>query len=182
MTNPATRAAKLHKGSTVLINGASGGVGTFAIQIAHAQGATVTAVCSTRNAGLARDLGADHVIDYTREQLTGRYDAILDLAGSHSLAVMRRHLTPTGIYLASTGNGGAVLGPAPRLLGVTLGGSRMKILSARRNVDDLTTLAGMVERGEIKPVIERTFPMADAAAALWHLHREHARGKIVLSL
>jgi NADPH:quinone reductase-like Zn-dependent oxidoreductase len=176
----ALRRGRVGRGS-VLINGASGGVGTFAVQIARARGATVTAVCSTRNADLARHLGAGHVIDYTREELTGRYDAVIDLAGSQSLAAMRRLLTPGGVYVAATGNGGPILGPMPRLLGVAVGGSRMKILSARRNTDDLTTLAGMVERGEIKPVIERTYPLAEARTALWHLKREHARGKIVLS-
>ncbi|GAA3338248.1 NAD(P)-dependent alcohol dehydrogenase [Amorphoplanes nipponensis] len=177
----AARKAELEPGRTVLINGASGGVGTFAVQIARALGAAVTAVCSTRNAELARELGARDVIDYTRAPITGRYDAIIDLAGSRPLGEMRRRLTPRGIYVASTGNGGRILGPAPRLLGVALGGSRLRVLTARRDVGDLTTLAAMVERGEVTPVIEATYPMAEAAAALERLRREHARGKIVLS-
>ncbi|MFI7542741.1 NAD(P)-dependent alcohol dehydrogenase [Actinoplanes sp. NPDC049599] len=175
------RLAGLGPDRTVLINGASGGVGTFAVQIARTLGATVTAVCSTRNAGLARELGAREVIDYTRDDLTGRYDAVIDLAGSRPLAEMRRLLTPRGVYVASTGTGGPLLGPAPRLLGVVLGGSRLRVLTSRRDVDDLTLLAGMVERGEVTPVVERTYPMAEAAAALWRLRDEHARGKIVLS-
>jgi NADPH:quinone reductase-like Zn-dependent oxidoreductase len=171
-------------GRTVLINGASGGVGTFAVQIARALGATVTGVCRTRNADLVRELGAERVIDYTREDLaatTARFDAIIDLAGSHSLAAMRRLLTPRGVYIASSGNGGPLLGPLPRLLGVLLGGPRLRGLAAKRDVGDLALLAGMVERGEVSPAVERTYPLSEAKAALWHLEREHARGKIVLS-
>jgi len=176
--------AEAGAGRTVLINGASGGVGTFTVQIARALGATVTAVCSTRNADLVRELGAERVIDYTREDLaatTDRFDAIIDLAGSHRLAAMRRLLAPRGVYVASTGNGGSLLGPLPRLLGVALGGPRLRVLTAKRNLDDLAQLAGMVERGEVSPAIERTYPFAEAQAALWQLEREHARGKIVLS-
>ena len=180
----AARLARLGPGRSVLINGASGGVGTFAVQIARSLGATVTGVCSTRNAGLAGELGAERVIDYTREDLTAipdRFDAIIDLAGSHGLRAMRRLLTPRGVYVASTGNGGPLLGPLPRLLGVVLGGSRLRVLATKRDVDDLALLAGMVEQGEVTPVIERTYPLAEGAAALWHLEREHARGKIVLT-
>jgi NADPH:quinone reductase-like Zn-dependent oxidoreductase len=171
-------------GRTVLINGASGGVGTFAVQIARTLGATVTGVCRTRNVDLVRELGAERVIDYTREDLaatTARFDAIIDLAGSHSLAAMRRLLTPRGVYIASSGNGGPLLGPLPRLLGVLLGGPRLRGLAAKRDVGDLALLAGMVERGEVSPAVERTYPLSEAKAALWHLEREHARGKIVLS-
>jgi NADPH:quinone reductase-like Zn-dependent oxidoreductase len=181
----AARKAELGPGRSVLINGASGGVGTFAVQIARTFGATVTGVCSTRNADLVRKLGADRVIDYTRENLTAtteRFDAVIDLAGSHGLAAMRRLLTPRGVYVASTGNGGPLLGPVPRLLGVAVGGRRLRILSTRRDVDDLDRLATMVEQGAVEPVIERTYPLAEAADALWRLEREHARGKIVLSL
>jgi len=177
--------ARTGTGRTVLINGASGGVGTFAVQIARTLGATVTGVCSTRNADLVRKLGAERIIDYTREDLTataGRFDAIIDLAGSHSLGAMRRLLTPRGVYIASTGNGGPLLGPMPRLLGVVLGGPRLRVLATKRDVDDLALLAGLVERGEVNPVIDRTYPLREAADALWHLEREHARGKIVLSL
>jgi NADPH:quinone reductase-like Zn-dependent oxidoreductase len=180
----ASRLAELGPDRTVLINGASGGVGTFAVQLARTLGATVTGVCRTRNAELVRRLGAERVIDYTREDLTAtpdRFDAIIDLAGSHGVAAMRRLLTPRGIYVASTGNGGTLLGPIPRLLRVVAGGPRLRVLTAKRNVDDLALLAGMVERGEIAPVIERTYPPAEGAAALWQLEREHARGKIVLS-
>jgi NADPH:quinone reductase-like Zn-dependent oxidoreductase len=177
----ALRLAKAGPGSTVLVNGASGGVGTFTVQLARSLKATVTAVCSTRNLGPARSHGATHVIDYSRERITGRFDAVIDLAGNHRLAAMRRLLTPAGIYVASSGNGGPLLGPVPRLLGVAVGGPRLRVLTARRNVDDLAQLAGLVERGEITPAVERTYPLAEAAAALWHLEREHARGKIVLS-
>lgn len=180
----AARLAGLGPGRTVLINGASGGVGTFAVQIARTLGAVVTGVCGTRNVELVRGLGAARVIDYRRADLTAvpeRFDAIIDLAGSHRLARMRRLLAPKGVYVASTGNGGPLLGPLPRLLGVVLGGPRLRVLATKRDVGDLALLAGMVERGEVTPVIERTYPLAEAGTALWHLEREHARGKIVLS-
>ncbi len=175
-------------GKTVLVNGASGGVGTFAVQLARSFGATVTGVCGTRNTDLVRGLGAERVIDYTREDVTAtaeRFDAVIDLAGSHPLARMRRLLTPDGVYVAATGNGGPVLGPMPRLLTLVVTapfvGPRLRTLAAKRSVEDLDLLAGLVERGEITPVIERTYPLPEAAGALWHLEREHARGKIVLS-
>jgi NADPH:quinone reductase-like Zn-dependent oxidoreductase len=185
----ALRLARTGPGKTVLVNGASGGVGTFAVQLARNLGATVTGVCSTRNAELVQRLGAARVIDYTRTDLTAgtdRFDVIVDLAGSHRLAAMRRLLTPDGVYVASTGNGGPLLGPVPRLLALAVTapfvGPGLRVLTSKRDVDDLALLAGMVERGELTPAIERTYPLHEAADALWHLEREHARGKIVLSL
>ena len=110
---------------------------------------------------------------------------IVDLAGSHRLAAMRRLLTPDGVDVASTGNGGPLLGPVPRLLAVAVTapfvGPGLRVLTSKRDVDDLALLAGLVERGELTPAIERTYPLHEAADALWHLEREHARGKIVLS-
>jgi NADPH:quinone reductase-like Zn-dependent oxidoreductase len=185
----ALRLARTGPEKTVLVNGASGGVGTFAVQLARNLGATVTGVCSTRNAELVQRLGAARVIDYTRTDLTAgtdRFDVIVDLAGSHRLAAMRRLLTPDGVYVASTGNGGPLLGPVPRLLALAVTapfvGPGLRVLTSKRDVDDLALLAGMVERGELTPAIERTYPLHEAADALWHLEREHARGKIVLSL
>ena len=174
-------------GQSVLINGASGGVGTFAVQLAKDLGATVTGVCSTRNAELIRSLGADHVIDYTTEDFTrggARYDVILDLAGNHPLAAVRRVLTPKGIYLASTGNGGDALGPMPRVMGTLVTSpfvsQRLRNLVATTKPADLTHLATLVAAGRITPSIEATYPLAETAKAIDLLETAHARGKVVL--
>ena len=184
----ALRLAGAGPGTTVLVNGASGGVGTFTVQVARTLGAKVTGVCSTRNVDLVRELGAAQVVDCTREDVTAlpdRFDVVIDLAGRHSLTAMRRLLTRDGVYVSSSGHGGPVLGPMPRLLRLAatrpFTSHRLRILAAARDVGDLARLAGLVERGEVTPVIERTYPMAEAATALWHLEREHARGKIVFS-
>jgi NADPH:quinone reductase-like Zn-dependent oxidoreductase len=174
-------------GRNVLVNGASGGVGTFAVQLAKDLGATVTGVCSARNAELVRGLGADHVIDYTTEDFTrgsARYDVILDLAGSHPVAAVRRALAPRGIYLASTGNGGAVLGPMPRVLSTLVTspfvGPRLRNLIASTEPADLAHLATLVAAGRITPSIEATYPLAETAKAIDLLEKAHARGKVVL--
>ncbi|MFG2041814.1 NAD(P)-dependent alcohol dehydrogenase [Dactylosporangium sp. NPDC048998] len=176
-------------GRSVLINGASGGVGTFAVQLAKVYGAHVTGVCSTRNAEHVRALGADRIVDYTREDLTrgtGRFDVIVDLAGSHPLGEMRRLLTPDGVYVASSGTGGPLLGPLPRLLAIVvtapLRGGRLRTLTARPNAADLATLAGLVAAGRLTPVVERTRPLSETADALRVLETEHARGKTVLTV
>lgn len=176
-------------GRSVLVNGASGGVGTFTVQLARVLGARVTGVCSGRNAELVRSLGAHEVVDYTREDVTrgpGRYDVIVDLAGSHPLRAMRRLLTAGGVYVCSTGAGGPLLGPVPRLLAATLtsplGRGRLRPMAARRDVAVLEHLAGLVAAGEVRPAIERIRPLAEAAEAFRALDREHARGKIVLTM
>ncbi|MDP9869595.1 MULTISPECIES: NAD(P)-dependent alcohol dehydrogenase [Streptosporangium] len=176
-------------GRTVLVNGASGGVGTFAVQLAKTLGAEVTGVCSTRNADLARSIGAHHVIDYTREDLTrgaGRFDVIVDLVGNHQLSGFRRVLAPKGVYVSSSGAGGALLGPLPRLLAAAVTtpflSQKLRGLVARRSAEDLTLLAGLVAEGKITPVIERTFPLSETADAIRFLEAEHARGKIVLTV
>ena len=173
----------------MLINGATGGVGTFAVQLAKVLGADVTGVCSTRNADLVRSIGADQVIDYTREDFTRgphRFDVIIDLAGNHPLSKLRSALAPKGIYISSTDAGGAVFGPLPRLLAVAVTSpfvsQRLRPLAAKRNLDDLNHLAELVATGKLAPVIERTYPLNETADAIRHLEVEHARGKIVLTV
>ncbi len=185
----AMRLGEVETGKSVVVNGASGGVGTFAVQLAKTFGAEVTAVCSTRNVDLARSIGADHVIDYTREDFTdgaGKYDVIIDLAGNHTLTEFRRALKRRGVYVASSGAGGVVLGPLPRLFAVLATSpfvsQRMRALAATLKVDDLTTLADLVATGKITPVIERTYPLSETADAIRFLEAEHARGKVVLTL
>lgn len=183
------RAAEAGPGTSVLVNGASGGVGTFAVQLAKALGAEVTAVCSPRNAEQARALGADHVIDYTREDFTtgkARYDAIVDLVGNHSLAAFRRRLTPTGVFVSSTDGGGPVIGPLARILGMAVISPfvrhRLRNPIDKSSVEDLTHLAELVAAGTITPAIEATYPLAETAAAVRRIETEHARGKIVLTV
>ncbi|MET8339842.1 NAD(P)-dependent alcohol dehydrogenase [Streptosporangium canum] len=184
----ALRLGEAGPGRTVLVNGASGGVGTFTVQLAKTLGAEATGVCSTRNMDLVRSIGAHHVIDYTREDVTrgaGRFDVVIDLAGNHRLSEFRRVLAPKGVYVSSSGAGGAVLGPLPRLIAATVTSpflsQRLRGLAARRSAEDLTLLAGLVATGKITPVIERTYPLSETADAIRLLETEHARGKIVLT-
>ncbi|MCL7427731.1 NAD(P)-dependent alcohol dehydrogenase [Streptomyces sp. YS415] len=182
----------MREGQTLLVNGASGGVGTFAVQLGKAYGAEVTAVCSERNADMARSLGADHVIDYAREDFTRanrRYDVVLDLVGNHSLRAFRRALTPTGTLVLSGGGvyeGGSVLGPMglflKRRLAAPFTRQRLVELPARRSRENLATLKELAEAGRIAPVIERTYPLSEAAEAIRHLEVEHARAKIVVTV
>ncbi|KOX22090.1 NAD(P)-dependent alcohol dehydrogenase [Nocardiopsis sp. NRRL B-16309] len=182
--------AGVRPGHRVLVNGASGGVGTFAVQIAKALGAHVTGVCSAANAELVTSIGADEVIDYTREDFTRGaepYDVVFDLVGSHTPAAYRRVLRRDGVYVSATGMpGGPVLGPLPYLLRVMLaslrGGPRMKPFAAKRNADDLAALATMIESGQVRPVIDRSYGLADAAQALARQGRGHARGKTVVTV
>lgn len=177
-------AGKLRPGQHVLINGASGGVGTFAVQIVKAYGAQVTGVCSTRNMEMVRALGADHVIDYTREDFTTRgrqYDLILDNVGNHSFTALRRALTPQGLLVPNSGYGGMryvfkALLLAPFLREV----SRMVV--AATNAKDLTVLKALIEAGQVTPVVQRTYPLPQAPEAFRFLESEHARGKVVVAL
>lgn len=185
----ALRLGQVEPGRTVLVNGASGGVGTFAVQLARTLGAEVTGVCSTRNAELVRSIGAHHVIDYTREDVTrgaGRFDAIVDLAGNHRLSAFRGILAPKGVYVSASGVGGAVLGPLPRLFAIAVTSpfvsQRLRGLTAKRSVDDLTFLAGLVASGKLTPVIQRTYPLSETADAIRFIEAEHARGKVVLTV
>jgi NADPH:quinone reductase-like Zn-dependent oxidoreductase len=174
----------------VLINGASGGVGTFAVQIAKALGAEVTAVCSTGNVEQARALGADRVIDYTQDDFTKlglRHDLMLDIAGSRSFLACRRVLTPEATVVLI---GGRLtyrgLGPLPHLAGTILK-SRFRsqtvtFFVAKVNTDDLAFLGELLESGQVKPVIERTYELGEASEALAYLGERHAKGKVVLTV
>ena len=175
-------------GQKVLVNGASGGIGTFAVQIAKALGAEVTGVCSTRNVDLVRSIGADHVIDYTQEDFTqegGRYDFILDNVANHSLSDLRRALTPTGTLVPNGGGfdnhwfagGGRVIGAHVliRFVGHTL---RPFLVSPK--LEDLVALKELIEAGKVTPVIDRTYPLSEASQAIGHVGGGHARGKVAV--
>jgi NADPH:quinone reductase-like Zn-dependent oxidoreductase len=183
----------IRPGQKVLVNGASGGVGTFAMQIAKALGAEVTAVCSSRNLEQARSLGADHVIDYTKEDFTKgdqRYDVIFDNVGNHSIAERRRVLTPNGVcVLAGMGSAGKHEGQWPRLLGNLKAffvspfiSQKFKFYIASTLKADLTVLRDLMAEGKLTPVIERQYPMSETTEALRYLEEGHARGKIVISI
>jgi NADPH:quinone reductase-like Zn-dependent oxidoreductase len=184
---------KIRAGQKVLINGASGGVGTFAVQIAKSFGTEVTGVCSTRNVDLVRSIGADHVIDYTKEDFTKtdqRYDLIYDLVGNHSFSERRRILNPNGIcVMAGIGGAGWHGGFATRLFGELNAyvGSRFvsqKFIAyiAQFNKKDMLVLADLMQSGKVTPVIDRTYKLNETADALRYLEQGHARGKVVISL
>jgi NADPH:quinone reductase-like Zn-dependent oxidoreductase len=169
----------------VLIQGASGGVGTFAVQIAKAFGAEVTAVCSTRNLEQARSLGADHVIDYTKEDFTQngqQYDLILAANGFHPLSAYKRALAPGGIYVMAGGKPAQIF--QAMLLGplMSSGGKKMGGVSATMKNQDLMSIKELLEAGKIMPVIDRCYPLSEAAEALRYLGEGHARGKVVISV
>ncbi|MGE0813603.1 MAG: NAD(P)-dependent alcohol dehydrogenase [Vicinamibacterales bacterium] len=175
----------------VLINGASGGVGTFAVQIAKAFGAEVTGVSSTKNLDLVRSLGADHVVDYTREDFTAgplRYDVILDAVGNRSASELRRALTPDGICVLVGGGGpdDGLLGPIPSVLWATaysrfVSQSFVPILS-ELNARDLEVLRDLMQRRAVTPVVDRTYSLAETADAMRYLEAGHARGKVVVTV
>ena len=179
-------------GRQVLINGASGGVGTFAVQLAKAFGASVTGVCSTRNVELVRSLGADHVVDYTRDDFargTRRYDVVFDLVGNRSLADCRRALTPQGMVILSGGGvfeGGSLFGPIGLILkGVLqarLARRRILVLSTAPTQENLATLRELAEAGKITAVIDRRYPLSETAEALRYVEGEHARAKVVITV
>lgn len=179
--------AQVRPGDRVLINGASGGVGTFAVQIAKALGAEVTGVCSTRNGDLVRSLGADHVVDYTREDFTSsgeRYDVIFDSIGNHSLTRLRGTLTSTGTLVLSSGTGGRMLGPMGRILHALLlspfvSQNLRAVAKTKATLDDVTAL---IESGQVQPAIDRTYPLSETGAALSYFADQHARAKIVISV
>ena len=177
---------KLQPGQKVLIQGASGGVGAFAVQIAKALGAEVTAVCSTRNIELVRSLGADHVIDYTKEDFTKngkQYDLILAVNGYHPINDYKRSLTPKGIYVMA---GGATKQMFEALLRSSFisekNGRKLGVLTALPKQEDLVYLKGLTEAGKLKPVIDKRFPLNEAAQALRYLGEGHARGKVILTV
>jgi len=184
------RHGKVGPGQKVLINGASGGIGTFAVQIAKALGAHVTGVASTRNQELLRSIGADEVIDYTKDDFTAngqQYDFILDNVSNHSLSDLRRALTPTGMLVPNGGNfanrwfagGGRVMRAVilSQFVGQTL-----KTFIQSTNVEDLEALKELIETGKVSPVIDRTYALHDAAEALSHVGEGHARGKVAITV
>jgi NADPH:quinone reductase-like Zn-dependent oxidoreductase len=177
---------QIQPGLRVLINGASGGVGTFAVQIAKSFGAEVTAVCSTRNVDTVRSIGADHVIDYTREDFTQngqQYDLILAANGDRSISDYRRALAPTGTYVMSGGSMSQLT--QAMLIGPwysKTGGQKMGNILAKPNNKDLTFIKELVEAAKVKPVIDRRYPLSDVPAALRYLEEGHARGKVVITV
>jgi NADPH:quinone reductase-like Zn-dependent oxidoreductase len=178
---------KVRPGQKVLINGASGGVGTFAVQIVKALGAEVTGVCSTRNVELVRSIGADHVIDYTREDFTKggpRYDLILDNVGNHSMSAARRALTPNGTLLSNGGgHAGGKLARTIRTAIVSMFVRQQGRPSVKtQNRADLVALAELVGAGEVTPVIDRTYPLNATVEAIGRVATGHARGTVVISL
>jgi NADPH:quinone reductase-like Zn-dependent oxidoreductase len=175
----------LRAGERVLINGASGGVGTLAVQIAKALGAHVTAVCSTRNLEQARDLGADRVLDYTRQDYTRepeRYDLVVDVAGGHSWRAIRRVLEPDGrlVIVGAHGSRGQLRHIAAVWLSSRFSKHTVKFFVAKFNKADLQTLADLLSSGELRPAIDRTYDLTEASEALRTFGEGHVRGKLVL--
>jgi NADPH:quinone reductase-like Zn-dependent oxidoreductase len=183
---------KVQPGQKVLINGASGGVGTFAVQIAKSLGADVTGVCSTRNVDLVRSLGADRVIDYTKEDFTksaDRYDVILDNVANHSLSECRRVLNPKGKYVMVGGGGaneqgfiGVLARPLKAMVLSPFISQQMGMMMADANQKDLTVLGDLMQSGKMKPVIDRTYKLSEVPAAIAYLEEGHARGKVIITV
>ena len=185
-------AGQLRPGQNVLVNGASGGVGTFAVQIARALGATVTGICSPPDTELVRSLGAAEVIDYTTQDFTRqeqRYDLLLDIAGSRRVRASRRMLTPNGTFVAVGGPAGRWLQPAGRMFAalalaplvpqhIVMTGT----VRCAQEKDNLLTLTGLIEDGSITPVIDRSYPFGDLPAAIRYHEQGHARGKVVITV
>ena len=179
---------RVEPGQKVLVIGASGGVGIYAVQIARACGANVTGVCSAAKTEMVRSIGADHVLDYTREDFADgerRYDVILDIGGSSSFSRLRRALTPTGTLVLVGGEGGGRwLGIVSRLLRARLlspfVGQNLRTFLSSENHEDMIFLAELVESGKLDPVIDRTYPLAEVPEAIRHLEDGHARGKLAI--
>jgi NADPH:quinone reductase-like Zn-dependent oxidoreductase len=180
----------LRPGQRVLINGASGGVGTFAVQIAAAMGAEVAGVCSTRNVAMVRALGAGRVFDYTREDFTRaseRYDLIVDTVGNHPLSALRRALTPGGrAVLVGGPNDGKWIGPLSIAIKATayspFVSQAFRFFIAEMNQKDLDVLRGLMQEGKVTPVIDRRYPLAELPAAIRYLEEGHARGKVIIDV
>lgn len=182
--------AHVSAGQKVLVIGASGGVGSFAVQIAKAFGAEVTGVCSTSKVDLVRDLGADHVVDYQLDDFADgvrRYDVIIDNGGNGRLSHLRRALTAEGrLVIVGGETGGRWIGGFDRQLRALmlspLVSQKLGMLGATENSEDLSVLRDLFESGEVTPAIDRTYPLSDSAAAIQYLHEGHARGKVVITL
>ena len=181
---------QVQPGQKVLINGASGGVGTFAVQVAKAFGADVTAVCSSRNVEQARALGADRVVDYTKEDFTNlgiRHDLMVDIAGSRSFLACRRALEPDARFVLV---GGKMtyrgLGPLPHVAGTILKSrfrsQKMKFFVAKITTEHLSLMRELIEAGKVRPVIERSYRLSEASDAVAYLGQGHARGKLVITV
>jgi NADPH:quinone reductase-like Zn-dependent oxidoreductase len=183
---------KVQPGQKVLINGASGGVGTFAVQIAKSFGADVTGVCSTRNVDLVRSLGADRVIDYTKEDFTksaDRYDVILDNVANHSLSECRRVLNPKGKYVMVGGGGaneqgfiGVLARPLKAMVMSPFISQQMGMMMADPSQKNLTVLGDLMQSGKMKAVIDRTYKLSEVPAAIAYLEEGHARGKVIITV
>jgi NADPH:quinone reductase-like Zn-dependent oxidoreductase len=180
---------QVQPGQQVLINGASGGVGTFAVQIAKALGAEVTGVCSARNVELVQSLGADHVIDYAQQDFTRagkQYDVIFDAVGNRSLRSLRRILRPTGTLLIVGAPKGRWIGPlGPMLKALVMSRfvrQRLVPFIAQHKKEDLLALKDLIEAGKVKPVIDRTYPLSEVPEAIGYLEAGHARGKVVITV
>ncbi|MEX1071601.1 MAG: NAD(P)-dependent alcohol dehydrogenase [Anaerolineales bacterium] len=181
---------KLQPGQKVLINGASGGVGTFAVQIAKAFGAEVTAVCSTENVEMVRSLGADHVIDYKKEDFTRsgqRYDLFFDIAGSRSWGECKRILKPNAIFvLVGAQKGFPVIGPLGHIIGILIGSrfSSQKVVFFMANIirADLEVMKDLIEAGKLTPIVDRSYPLSETDGAMHYLGTGHAKAKIAISV
>ena len=182
---------RLQPAQHVLVIGAAGGVGSFAVQIAKALGADVTGVCATTHVDFVRALGADTVVDYMREEPSGRYDLVLQVAGDASVAQLRRLLTAQGtLVVVGTGTGRdgktSVLGPLTRMLIARIAprkkGQRVATFIAKVRTPDLEALAALAEDGQVRPAVERTYPVEQAAAALTEIESGHTQGKLVLTI
>jgi NADPH:quinone reductase-like Zn-dependent oxidoreductase len=177
---------RIQAGQKVLINGASGGVGTFAVQIAKSFGTEVTAVCSTRNLEQARSIGADHVIDYTKEDFTKngqQYNIVFAANGYHSLSAYKRALTPRGIYVMAGGTKAQIF--QSMLMSSLMsenGGREMRGVRAKRNLNDLVFIKDLFESSQVESVIDRRYSLSDTPEALRYLGKGHARGKIIITL
>ena len=177
-------AGKVQPGQKVLINGASGGVGTFAVQIAKAFGAEVTGVCSTRNVDMVRSIGADHVIDYTQEDFTlggPRYDLILDQVANHSFSDFRRALTPEGTHIPNSGHSGLGFIIKAFVLSLFIRQQGAPYIAIPKN-QDLVDLKELIEAGKVTPVIDRTYPLSETPEAFRYLDEGHAQGKVVITV
>ncbi|MHA1930893.1 MAG: NAD(P)-dependent alcohol dehydrogenase [Promethearchaeota archaeon] len=170
---------QIQSGQKVLINGASGGIGTFAVQIAKSFGAEVTGVCSTKNLEMVKSLGADHVIDYTQDDFTKGeqlYDLILDVVAFRSISDYKRVLTPNGNYVLTGGS-------MSRLMqAIILGGKKVKNYTAKSNQKDLVFMKELIEAGKVVPVVDRSYPLSEVAEAVRYYGERHAKGKVVITV
>ena len=181
---------QIQPGQKVLINGAAGGVGTFAVQIAKSFGADVTGVCSTRNVDMVRSIGADRVIDYTQEDFTKsgqRYDLFFDCVGNHSLLACRRVLNPKGIYIMVGGPDirwmiGLLARPINALVLSRFVTQKFRMFIARSSKEDLTIMGELIATGKVTPVIDKRYRLSEVPEAIRYLEEGHARGKVVITL